>query len=83
MERFPSDEVVRAALALVPTCMDCGGDEGHSELLDTGDDDSLDGFEVWFCCHACRDSGKPCETFHRLKTPNAGVKPPAACGRSA
>jgi hypothetical protein len=67
MERFPTSEVMTAASGVVPRCMYCGGVEGHAELLDTGDDESLDGFEVWFCCHRCRDAGRPCETFHRLE----------------
>lgn len=68
---FPTDEVLQAAMAVVPACMYCGSEDGHAELLHTGDDESVDGFEVWFCCHLCRDAAKPCETFHRLEAPNA------------
>ena len=51
-----------------PTCMYCGGTEGHSEVLHTGDNESpKSGFDVWFCCHPCRDAGKPCETFHAIR----------------
>jgi hypothetical protein len=67
MERFPTKRAMEAAGRVETRCMYCGGDEGRIELLDTGDADSLDGFEVWFCCHACRDAGEPCETFHRLE----------------
>jgi hypothetical protein len=48
------------------SCMYCGGTEGHSETVHTGDDQSEGGYEDWFCCHACRDAGRPCDTFHRI-----------------
>lgn len=48
------------------SCMYCGGKQGHSERVHTGDEESLDGWEDWFCCHPCRDAGEPCETFHRI-----------------
>jgi hypothetical protein len=46
-------------------CMYCHGTIGHSEYVFTGDEDSENGHEYWFCCHACRDAGLPCETFHK------------------
>jgi hypothetical protein len=53
-------------------CMHCGGTAGHDEEVWTGDAcyDDKSGFEVWFCCHACRDAVQPRETFFpiRLKT---------------
>lgn len=65
-----------AAMNAVPAsdirCCECLGEDGHDEVLWTGDDQSVDGFEIWFCCHACRDAGKPCETFIRLVDPVAG-----------
>lgn len=68
VDLFPTDRALEAAGLVEESCMYCGSDEGHAELLHTGDNESLDGFEVWFCCHACRDAGQPCETFHRLQT---------------
>lgn len=47
-------------------CQYCESTEGHSEQVKTGDLESKDGWEDWFCCHACRDAGKPCETFFRI-----------------
>lgn len=47
-------------------CQFCGGTEGHGEQVHTGDIESEGGWEDWFCCHACRDAGEPCETFHRI-----------------
>lgn len=54
-KRYPSELV----------CQFCGGTKGHSEEVWTGDDGSPDssGYELWFCCHDCRDAGQPCETF--------------------
>jgi hypothetical protein len=58
-------------------CMYCRGTDGHSEELWTGDkgEDDKSGFEVWFCCHACRDAKQPCETFFpvRLKPGSLAV----------
>lgn len=51
------------------SCMYCGSNEGHWERTYTGDEESLDGWEDWFCCHPCRDAGQPCETFHRIPIP--------------
>ncbi len=67
MRNFITTRALEAAGQVEPRCMFCGGYEGRTELLDTGDTESLDGFEVWFCCYACRDEGQPCETFHQLK----------------
>lgn len=47
-------------------CMYCGSEDGHSEMVETHDSESKDGWEDWFCCHPCRDAGKPCETFFRI-----------------
>ncbi len=46
-------------------CMECGSRDGHTEELYTGatDTELHSGWEVWFCCHPCRDADKPCETF--------------------
>jgi hypothetical protein len=51
--------------------MYCGSDDlkGHWECVHTGDEESLDGYEDWFCCHVCRDAGLPCETFHKTPIP--------------
>lgn len=48
------------------SCQFCGGSDGHSEQVHTGDLESKGGWEDWFCCHPCRDAGQPCETFHRI-----------------
>lgn len=48
------------------SCMYCGGTRGHGERVQTDSAESLDGWEDWFCCHDCRDAGKPCETFHAI-----------------
>jgi hypothetical protein len=56
-------------------CQFCFGTDGHSEPVETGDLESEDGWEVWFCCHPCRDAGQPCETFHpftKAETPVGG-----------
>lgn len=52
-------------------CMYCGADDlkGHWECIHTGDEESLDGYEDWFCCHVCRDARLPCETFHKIPIP--------------
>lgn len=50
------------------SCQFCNSKDGHDALVETGDHDSFGGFEVWFCCHACRDHGVPCETFFALDT---------------
>lgn len=64
-------DAVWSAIPVPPekACMYCGGNEGHWETVHTGDEDSFEGWEDWFCCHACRDAGKPCETFHRIPKP--------------
>jgi len=51
-------------------CMHCDMADGHWERVWTGDVDSRDGFEDWYCCHACRDAGLPCDTFHRIEPLN-------------
>lgn len=66
MKHGPSDALLMVQGAIEPNCMFCGSREGHSELLFTGDFESMEGFEVWFCCHPCRDAGEACETFHRI-----------------
>jgi hypothetical protein len=48
--------------------MYCGSTEGHSEVVDTGDPESFEGFENWLCCHNCRDKKLPCETFHKIES---------------
>jgi hypothetical protein len=50
-------------------CMYCENNRGHWECVYTGDAESLDGWEDWYCCHICRDDGSPCETFHRIPIP--------------
>lgn len=49
-------------------CQHCqsGSLNGEWETVYTGEDESLGGYEDWFCCHTCRDAGLPCETFHRI-----------------
>lgn len=64
---FITDRVAEACERVDARCMYCGSDEGHCEVLHTGAIESLDGVEIWFCCHACKDAGLPCETFHRLE----------------
>jgi hypothetical protein len=62
-------------------CQYCSGTEGHSEMVRTGDLESKDGWEYWFCCHACRDAGQPCETFHRIPK-DAAISPSDAKGKA-
>lgn len=52
-------------------CMYCGRDDtkGHWECVHTGDEESFEGWEDWFCCHVCRDAGLPCETFYKIPFP--------------
>lgn len=52
-------------------CMYCSrdGTHGHWECVHTGDEESYEGWEEWFCCHVCRDAGLPCETFHKIPFP--------------
>jgi hypothetical protein len=52
------------------TCMFCGSDVGHTEEVWTGaTEEDKSGWEVWFCCHPCRDIGadSPCETFYPIR----------------
>lgn len=59
-DRYPTYEKI--------SCMECGGRDGHTEEVWTGKtDDDGSGWEVWFCCHACRDRGEPCETFFPIR----------------
>lgn len=62
---MPSDALLRIQTRIKGKCMFCGSQDGHSELVYTGDESSMEGFEVWFCCHPCRYAGEACETFHR------------------
>lgn len=64
----PSEALLRAQSDVEPHCMYCRSSEGYAELLYTGDQESMEGFEVWFCCHRCRDAGQACETFYRIPT---------------
>lgn len=48
------------------TCIYCGSGDGQWERIYTGNEESQDGWEDWFCCHPCRDAGKPCETFFHI-----------------
>jgi hypothetical protein len=49
-------------------CMHCEGNIGHEEVVWTGaDNEDKSGWEVWFCCHACRDKNEPCETFWPIR----------------
>jgi hypothetical protein len=59
-------------------CQFCGGTDGHSEPVETGDLETEDGWEIWFCCHPCRDAGEPCETFHKF--PKSDTSPVGAKG---
>lgn len=59
-DRYPTREKI--------SCMECGGKDGHTEEVWTGNmDDRCSGWEVWFCCHACWDRGEPCETFFPIR----------------
>ena len=64
---FAPEHVWRASMAIKPYCVNCGCTDGPSELLHTGDEDSLEGWEVWFSCDDCRNDGQPNETFFRVK----------------
>lgn len=71
MKQTDTDTAIDEAYAALIgncTCQYCGGKNGHDELVMTGDEQSLGGWEVWFCCHDCRDKGEPCETFHLLSS---------------
>lgn len=53
-------------------CMYCFNNDltkSHSETVHTGDAESYEGYEDWFCCHICRDAGEPCETFFKIPFP--------------
>lgn len=59
-ESYPADDKAR--------CMYCGGSVGHAEEVWTGNHEgNCSGWELWFCCHACRDRGEPCETFFPIR----------------
>lgn len=51
------------------SCSFCESTDGHDEEVWTGNQGEADlsGFEIWFCCHACRDAGLPCETFFPIR----------------
>lgn len=56
---YPDRERVR--------CQFCDSQVGHEEEVWTGDmTEGKSGWELWFCCHTCRDAGEPCETFFAL-----------------
>lgn len=52
-----------------PKCVHCEGDVGHTEEVWTGntDGENYSGWEVWFCCHKCRDKDEPCESFYPIR----------------
>lgn len=65
---FPQDLINRIDHGALPdrySCQFCGGTLGKTEEVWTGarDSDADSGFEVWFCCDVCLESGQPCETF--------------------
>lgn len=62
---LPSEALLDAQADINPSCMYCGSSTGQSELVYTGDFESSEGYEVWFCCHGCRNHGRPCETFFK------------------
>ena len=50
-------------------CIHCNNSDiskYHTEEIKTLDYPPT--WEIWFCCHICRDQNKPCETFY--KTPD-------------
>jgi len=67
----PNDEWPAIPFEKREPCMHCDTQSGHWERVWTGDVDSRDGFEDWYCCHACRDAGLPCDTFHAIDKPEA------------
>lgn len=44
------------------TCMYCGKHCDKAELINTGDDESFEGFEVWCWCDDCK-----VDTFYKIK----------------
>ena len=64
---------IQAAIdqALYPkaSCAECDSTDGHQEEVWTGNTqgDNYSGYELWFCCHECRDKGLPCETFRPIR----------------
>jgi len=64
---FAPEHVWRASMAIKPYCVNCGCTDGPSELLYTGDEDSLDGWEIWFSCDKCRNAWLPHETFFKIE----------------
>ena len=36
---------------------------GHWEYVDIGGKQ----WEIWYCCHLCRDKNEPCETFFPIE----------------
>jgi hypothetical protein len=67
MDRVPGAVTLLAYKALKPKCQHCESVDGITELVDTGNDESLDGFELWFRCRACLEAGRDCETFVALE----------------
>ena len=61
------NEIDAAVVVIDPYCEYCESVVGHTEVVHTDDQDSLHGWEVWFCCHSCRDKSEPCETFFKLE----------------
>tara|TARA_B100000749_G_C18447852_1_gene475023 strand:- start:4062 stop:4319 length:258 start_codon:yes stop_codon:yes gene_type:complete len=59
--------------SVAPYCQYCDSKKGHHDILYTGDEESLYGYEIWFCCHPCRDKHKPCESFFKLPSPSGDV----------
>lgn len=69
---MPAELLSRVAYTATVVCTHCGASEGHEEVVWTGDDGEdyggkKTGWELWFCCHACRDADQPCETFYPLR----------------
>lgn len=63
------ERIDKSRYPLNPYCMYCEGTVGHEEIVWTGNDseDNKSGWEVWFCCHVCRDKNDPCETFWPIR----------------
>lgn len=63
-----SEELDYSSIPERLTCQFCGGHNGHDEHVCTNDrEGDNSGWDVWFCCHDCRDKGEPCETFFPIK----------------
>jgi hypothetical protein len=70
---MPAELLSQVAYPATVVCMNCDASEGHEEVVWTGEDygGKKTGWEVWFCCHACRDANLPCETFYPLRLKSA------------